>query len=409
MTDTRRSFLTGVAATGLGLSVANTATARETQRYLVTGAEGNVGRRLEREGFVVDAALEDANVFVVTGPAGETDAIRGVSGVQAATVDYVIDYEEPADGATSVESDDVTGQQWDKELIDAFEAHDHATGADTRLAVIDTGIDYAHPDLAPNLNTDLSRMYLDGEVGEDGDDVHLHGTHVAGIAAGSGDNGLYGVAPEAELVSLRIYGPDVSQSNTSDVFRALDYAAEIGADAVNMSIGRGPRPPQDNAHASRDAYRVAQERVIRSVVRRGTSVVVAAGNEDTNLQHGGKFHQWSSLTGTLGVSATTEDDERASFSNYGTNTIDVGAPGANVYSAIPLDYEFEPPYAFLSGTSMASPQVAGLACLVRELEPESNPEQVERAIKRGAELADGDSHPDFGAGRINALQTAESI
>lgn len=411
VSNQRRRFLESIAATGVGLAIASPAAATQQQRYIVAGDESNVADRLEQAGFAVENEIAAANVFVVSGPSDAADDLRDVSGVSGVTPDFA--YEVPATEPESVSEDaDFADEQWDKQLTGAFDAHDVATGEGTQLAILDTGMDYEHPDLAPNLNTDDSRAFVDGEETTDGRDYHYHGTHVGGIAAGAGE-GIVGMAPDAELVSLRTFPKEPPYlASVSDSFLALDYAAELGVDAVNMSIGSSPEPPQTNSEAS-EGFRVSRERVVRSVVRRGTSVVTSAGNAGRNLQQGGWVALWGSLQGTMSVSATDADDQLASFSNYGTGEIDVAAPGVSVLSGIPVEYAeqigFPRPYGLLSGTSMSSPQVTGLVGLVKELRSELNPSQVERAIKDGAELSDGESHPEYGAGRVNALNTVDGL
>jgi subtilisin family serine protease len=408
VSNQRRRFLKSIAAAGTGLVVAGPTTAAEQERYIVTGNGGGVADRLEREGFAVENEIAAANVFVVVGQSDAADDLRAISGVSGVTPDFA--YEVPAAEPESVPEDaDYADEQWDKHLTDAFDAHDVATGDGTQLAILDTGMDYEHPDIAPNLNTDDSRAFVDGEETTDGRDYHYHGTHVGGIAAGAGE-GIVGMAPDAELVSLRTFPKEPPYlASISDSFLALDYAAELGVDAVNMSIGSSPEPPQTNS----EGFRVSRERVVRSVVRRGTSVVTSAGNDATNLQHGGWVALWGSLQGTVSASATDADDQLASFSNYGTGEIDVAAPGVSVLSSIPVDFAeqigFPRPYGLLSGTTMSSPQVTGLVGLVKELDPQLNPSQVERAIKDGAELSDGESHPEYGAGRVNALNTVDGL
>lgn len=289
---------------------------------------------------------------------------------------------------------------------------------------MDTGVDADHPDLTDNVNADLGRSFIDGEVGTDSSPVHPHGTHTAGIAGATGDKGIVGMAPDTELVPLRVFpkeGPLLEKM--SDCLLALSYAAEIDADAVNISLGWSPRPPQEN-QTSRGVRRVLVKRVVQSALKRGTSVIVSAGNSNFDLQHGGYRVMWTSLSNTFAVSATGPDDELSYYSNYGTSDIDVAAPGGGygtyektvsddtewpyptnaVLSTVPGDS-----YAYFQGTSMAAPQVTGLVGLVKELAPNLNSHRVQKAIERNAELSRGKSSPEFGAGRINALETVESL
>lgn len=425
-TTTRRRVLQTIGVAGVGVTYAGTASAADEGRYIVTGRE-DVRNRLDTGDFTVRNEIRDANVYVVSGPARDGETLRHIDGVRAVTPDFSFSVDVPEVSPTDEHSD---ADQWDNDLIQSFDANEYATGDGTRVGILDTGIWYDHPDLAPNLNTDLSRAFIDGEESDDANDVHYHGTHVAGIAGASGDEYVAGVAPETELVSLRIFpaeGPLLA--SVSDTFLALEYAADAGLDVVNMSIGSAPYPPQEHADAAREGFRVARERVLQSVTRRGTTVVVAAGNESTNIQRGNEcrtlededgaeyevcarwFQLWGSLQHSISVSATTAADELADFSNYGTPHIDVGAPGEAVLSTFDPDNEALPgaEYASVSGTSMASPQVAGLAALVAELAPDQQPARDERDIEAGAELVDGDGDPELGAGRINALHTVERL
>lgn len=231
---------------------------------------------------------------------------------------------------------------------------------------------------------------------------------------------------------------EVLVTTLDTILRALDYAAEIGADAANMSLGSViPLPPQARA----EGVHVAYQSVAQYAIRQGTVSVASAGNHSANLQ-GGEFVLPTSVPGTLSVSATGPEDELAYYSNYGTNEIDVGAPGGGyetagktfttdpdeverpwphnaVFSTLPEVGLIPDPYVdttidgeaygWLMGTSMAAPQVTGLVGLVRELTPEMNPNQIEQAIKYGADLVTGQNDPDLGAGRINAMDTVEYV
>ncbi|ADD03672.1 S8 family serine protease [Natrialba magadii ATCC 43099] len=397
---TRRTVLAGTAA-GLGLLTVGTVAADEEQvRYVVTGGSP---QQLEREGFTVVHEISDANVYLILGP--EDADPTSVDGVNSAFEDFTYELD-VADEPTEAPTGELEDEQWDKDLINAFDAHDHATGADTRIGIIDTGVHDGHPDLG-NVDVDASRTFIDWEESDHTGDVQYHGTHVAGIAAATGSEGVTGVAPDAEIVSLRVFpseGPLLA--SVGDTLLALDHAAEQGLDVVNMSIGSAPQPPEEN----QEGYRIARQQVVRSVTQRGTSVVVSAGNDSQNLQQGGWISLWGSIPRASSISATTEADELADFSNYGANEISVGAPGDMILSTFDPDNEALPgtEYASASGTSMSAPQVAGLVGLVRELDPNANVNQVENAIERGA-TGDGRDDPETGAGRIDALETVDLL
>lgn len=377
-----------------------------------------------------------------------------------------------ASGPSPQQSDDSTDDdfyplQWDKQDIttDAAIAHERATGAGTTIAIIDTGVDVDdHPDL-PNVDSTAGRLFRDGSIlsgtgdvefpadvfdlctgtttitDHVADDVYFHGTHVAGIAGASraGTTGIIGTAPDSTIVPLRVFWWDeVSYdcddddeveddaaallTTIGDILLAIDHAANVGVDAMNMSIGTLPIPPQGNAGGIKAVYQT----VIESATRRGSLVAVSAGNSDANLQQGGYFTLPNSVAGAMSISATGPNDKRTFYSNYGTNEIDVGAPGGG-YETLEktLSSETEWPYPenfvlstsdpdsyvgqlyggaeylYAIGTSMAAPQVTGTGALVREWAPQANAKQVEKAIEQGAEDVPGESDADLGAGRVN--------
>ncbi|MFC7230818.1 S8 family serine peptidase [Saliphagus sp. GCM10025308] len=284
---------------------------------------------------------------------------------------------------------------------------------------MDTGVDDTHPDLT--VDTERSVSIIEGQVGDHTGDVGYHGTHVAGTTAANGSVGMLGTAPDATIVSIRVFGTE-GGATFGDILAGMEYAAGVGADAANMSIGTSPIPPAANA----DQYRRVMEPIAQSVTSAGTLLVGSAGNSDANLQQAGLFTLPNSLSGVLSVSATAPNDERAFYSNYGSNEIAVGAPGGGyeteekTVSEDPDEVEWPYPtnlvystvpggYGWAAGTSMAAPQVTGLAGLVRELAPGSNTRRVWDAIAQGAEGTDGRSDPEFGAGRTNALKTVERL
>ena len=468
MKPTRRDILKGIGAVGATLTFTGHASASDGRaQYILTTNGNGVRRRIESAGFEVRQELADGGVLIAFGPESSEADLRGVNGVQRAIRDVRFRLERPAveelAGEDELDAPDHYDIQWDKQVTDSLEANQIATGEGAQIAVIDTGIDYEHPDLTPNLDTDAGRLFREGDVrsgtGEVvvpddyseptelkkaefhvADEQQGHGTHVAGIAAAAGA-GVLGTAPDADLAAYRVFWWDLVEeetddgdvievpanvTTTGDVLAAIDYAAAQGYDAANLSLGTAPLPPEANRESFVRAYR----QVIQSAVQRGTVVCASAGNAETNLQQGGLFSLPNSVQGAVSVSATAPNDELAFYSNFGTNEIDVGAPGggyetqektldpeADVEWPFPLNLVYSTtsprvegaPYGWKAGTSMAAPQVAGTVALVRELDAEMGSRAVEQAIKDGAEGANGRSDPNLGAGRINALNTVESI
>ncbi|WP_256392205.1 S8 family peptidase [Natronoarchaeum rubrum] len=464
MTHTRRTVLRSIGSAGLIASAvgAASATGEGDARYVVTAGGGDAGGRVERAGFDVRHELAGGSVLIVEGPSGDRDALASVNGVRNAARDLRIAFDGPAlEDADETRDEPLYDLQWDKQRTSAAPAHDVATGEGATLAILDTGVDHDHPDLTPNLDADRSRLFRAGEIREGtgavevpvdrddptkgtmtdsrnvADDVDGHGSHVGGIAAAPRNGaGIVGTAPDASLVALRVFyydeienedGETVSAltTTTADILLAIDYAARIGADAANMSLGTETLPPKSRS----EGMHVAYDRVIKSATRRGTLVVASAGNAESDLQRGGQYSLPNSTPGALSVSATGPNDELSFYSNYGTNEIDVGAPGGGyetlekslsmdtewpyptnlVLSTVPPELYDGATHSYFAGTSMAAPQVTGLAGLVRELDPSITAKRVEQAIKHGADGANGRSSPELGAGLIDVANTVERV
>jgi subtilisin family serine protease len=226
--------------------------------------------------------------------------------------------------------------------IDAPEAWDVTTGSsDVVVAVIDSGVDINHPDLQPNIWTnpgetpdngidDDGNGYIDDVNGwdffindNDPRDAHGHGTHVAGTIAAAGDNGIgvSGVSWSAKIMALRFLDA-WGNGTTANAISAIEYASAMGADIINNSWGSSTYSP---SQALKDAIEAS-----------GALVVCAAGNSgwnnDTLIQH---YPSGYSSANIISVAASDQDDNRAAFSNYGPFSVDVAAPGTNIYSAAP--------------------------------------------------------------------------
>jgi subtilisin family serine protease len=469
----RRRFLQGLTATGASLTFAGFASAEGAGQYLAVGGSQ---RRFERAGFRVEQVLAGGSVFVLSGPSDALSDLRGVGGVQAVERNARFTLERPRfeQSMQATDVDPTTLYEtylWDKQVTRSVEANQIATGEGSKVAIVDTGSDYRHPDLAPTLVEDEGRRFKNGSIDEGteedivvgrpapegsdldfdiafveqnvADDVEGHGTHVAGIAAasdtqGASGTGVLGTAPRADFAPFRVFwwietGEDSDPvderweptTTTADILTAIDYAAANDYDAVNLSLGTSPLPPQANSEAFVKAYK----RVIQSAVAEGTVVVASAGNASTDLQRGGVFSLPNSVEGAMSISATAPNDALAFYSNYGTSEIDVGAPGGGyetlektlVEDETAVDWPYPTnlvfsttsprvegsAYGWKAGTSMAAPQVAGLAALVRELDPGANARKVESLVKQGADGSPGRGDPELGAGRINALDTVE--
>ena len=466
MNVSRRSVLRGIGVAGASLAFAGYATAADgdVAQFVVSG-NANVGSRLEDAGYEVRRELADGQVYVVHGPAD--GGLEDVAGVESAAQDVRLELVEPFDRTPTVEEVEppagYEGFLWDKQNIESLAANERATGEGASVAIIDTGIDYAHPELVPNLDEDAGRLFRMGEiqsgVGEVfvpddyfeptelttaefhvADEQHGHGTHVGGIAAAAGGGQVIGTAPDADLVALRVFWwtlaeddgelVPVNVTTTGDILAAIDHAAAQGYDVANLSLGTAPIHPGELDGGELRDLKVPYHQVIQHAVQQDTVVTASAGNSETDLG-GGLFSLPNSVAGATSVSATGPNDELSFYSDYGTSEVDVGAPGGgyetlektNIEDPDVVDWPFPlnlvfsttsarvegGAYGWKAGTSMAAPQVAGLVALVRELDPDANPNQVESAIKHGAEGANGRSDEHLGAGRINARNTVERL
>ncbi|WP_217641989.1 S8 family peptidase [Halostagnicola kamekurae] len=319
-------------------------------------------------------------------------------------------------------------EQWSMEHIRAFDAHDIVTGKGTTIAVIDTGVDHTHPDLKSQLDRDRSRLFRNGTIAAGVDtinlstklesverfvatDVNWHGSHVAGIAtAPRNESGIVGVAPDAKLVSLRPFFLEKANDyrlsgNSVDLLIAIDYAAKIGVDVANISLvvtGRNP------GSVARRRMFAAFNRVIQYAIEQGTTVVTAMGNQGLNMNEYPGYVLPASNPGTISVAAVDETDTRRDDSNFGDSTTTVAAPGEQILSTVPEELSPQR-YSYTSQTSVAAPHVAGLACLVRELNPDIHPRKITQAIQKGAVPLTGDGTTGLGAGRIDARTTIDYL
>jgi hypothetical protein len=278
-------------------------------------------------------------------------------------------------------NDPYYGSQWALEKVGAPQAWARSRGRGVLVAVLDTGVDLDHPDLASKVRDDIDWDFVDGDgVAED---AHGHGTHVAGIVAAATDNsvGVAGMGWEATILPIRVVGP--AGADSLALAQAISYTVAHGADVINLSLGSQTVCPQ----VVQDAVDYAHSH--------GVVLIAAAGNDGTDAP---SFP--ANCYYVLGVAATGPDDARAGFSNYGTH-VTVAAPGSNIYSTA-LDGGYE----YRNGTSMATPYVAGLAALVRARYPDYTATEVVSAILDNAvDLGAAGWDPYYGCGRIDAART----
>ncbi len=375
---------------------------------------------------------------------GEAKPVPDLSGVyklrldpgadlQAVAEEYskspLVEYAEPNHIYRTMATPDDTSfsDQWAHTLMDSQSAWDIETGdPGIVIAIIDTGVDWDHPDLAGNIwnNTDEDcneSTDLDGngyygdcrgydfvdDTGGQGcidDDCDVedndpmddmgHGTHCSGIAAAVTDNaaGVAGVCWGCKIMAVRagFKHPSGGALRDDDIAQALEYAANNSADVISMSFG-GP-----NASVVKDAVDYAYSK--------GVVLVAASGNINTDSESSAYPAAYGNV---IAVSATTNSDSKSSYSNYGY-WVDVSAPGGEpTYqpSSAVLSTMVDDTYASWAGTSMACPHVAGLAGLILSKNPSFTQSEVRKIITSATDPISTDKY--MGSGRIDMLRALQ--
>jgi subtilisin len=257
-------------------------------------------------------------------------------------------------------------------------------GAGVKVAVIDTGIDLTHPDLQANILRGYNAINPLASANDD----NGHGTHVAGIIAGI-DNaiGVLGVAPKASLFAVKVLNKKGS-GFYSDIIEGIEWSMSNGAQVINMSLG-----------GSVDSQSLHD--VIIQANRQGIVIVAAAGNSgpgDNTVDYPGKYSE------VIAVSATGSSNAIASFSSRGAE-VELAAPGVGIFSTYKGGT-----YGTLSGTSMATPHVAGAVALVIASGRASSPDAVRTLLRQTADDL-GSSGKDnlYGYGLLDAEQAATGV
>jgi lantibiotic leader peptide-processing serine protease len=416
----------------------------------VTAIGGSIAISLPQIGVAIAMSADSDFAAKAASITGLRSAIRDATialdpsaGVSAIAVGKT-----PASG----DDDSLFDMQWALDAIDVPEAWAQGfRGAGARVAVLDTGIDIDHPDLAPNLDVALSTSFVPG-VGLQAPPgppsftapAH-HGTLVAGIIAAA-DNGVgtIGVAPEAEIVAIRVCSDD-GRCAFSAILAGLVYAASIEADVVNVSLGalgsrRGFVDADGNTLTASDVAELllAFTRAFQLTHSRGSTNVVSAGNSGRDLDGDADgVHFLSQLPHTIGVAATaprgwaldptTTLDTPTRYTNYGQSAIDLAAPGGD----LDFDAFFTQPWTFCSvvvtlpcflfdlvvgptvdgwslnfGTSMSAPHVSGVAALVIGANGgRMHPAAVDAVLRASADDLGKPGVDDYyGHGRVNAAK-----
>ena len=289
------------------------------------------------------------------------------------------------------------------------------------VGVLDSGILYTHPDLAPSMWRNPFETAADGIDNDgngfvddvfgadfwanDGDpiDESGHGTHVAGTIAAAAGNGISGVAPHAKLMALRI--SDESNLTLSGAVRALDYAIAMRRRGVNLRVINGSWSGGTPSNALRDALEAAGNE--------GILYVCSAGNNGADNDEDASFPSNYRLPSVVSVAATDQHDVRTPWSNVGRTTVHLAAPGALVVSTVSTDpsWSLSHPtgYRRASGTSMSAPHVAGVAALAWAARPGATVAQVKQALLDGADPLPTLAGRTISGGRLNAFGTLRHL
>jgi len=280
---------------------------------------------------------------------------------------------------------------------DAVDVSTSIAGASVKVAVLDTGIDYTHPDLAPIYAGGIDIINNDDDPLDD----HYHGTHVSGTIAAADDEpnaldgSLIGVAPKVALYAVKVL--DSRGSGTSDsVAAGIDWAAANGMDIASLSLGSSS-PSSIIETAGQNAYAA------------GVLLVAASGNDGSSVGYPAAYPEF------IAVGATDSSDNIASFSNYGPE-LEISAPGVDILSTTPTylsgrgPFNPGPNYDTLSGTSMATPHVSGVAALVKSADLSLTNVEIRDILTSTAEdLGDAGWDSYYGYGLVDAEAAVNAV
>jgi len=413
----------------------------------IVKANGKISRKLSEIGLLV----------VESDETGFIEKAKKIKGVKAVLPDIKLQWIDPEIKAIQFEGDNIGEnevwyhRQWGLRAIDAPGAWDKGyTGEGVRVFILDSGIDAENYDLAPNVVPYLSASFVPGEDWDVDGDKFNHGCHVAGIVAAADgpsysppneaiDWGVIGVAPHAKLVAVKVLSEYTGSGAFSWVIEGIIYAANNGADVINMSLGALlPRSGfydelPDGTIEWVGANEVSElinaiQKAVTYAYQMGATTIVSAGNEALDANHTGNWVVLPAcLNHLLAVSATapygiyydadTNPDIPASYTNFGQSLIDLAAPGGDFdfpgdnwwYDMVLSTGSGNVHFWWAAGTSMAAPHVSGVAALIIDrYDGDITPAQVMTLLKNSADdLGKPGKDAWFGHGRVNAAIAVE--
>ncbi|GJM17579.1 MAG: hypothetical protein DHS20C13_29060 [Thermodesulfobacteriota bacterium] len=288
---------------------------------------------------------------------------------------------------TAIPDDYGYDTQWYLDKIHANAAFEITNNSsNVKVAIVDDAVLTTHPDLQENIiaQRDVTNNTNNANPPSD---LFDHGTHVAGIACASTNNnlGIAAIGDNAKIIAVKVANGDTFSDGSLKLthsYEGIVWAVDNGADIINCSWGGG-------------SFGLTQQAILDYAESNEVIVIAAAGNDDTDEKH-----YPAAYSTVVAVAATDFGDQKATFSNFGS-WVDISAPGVSIYSTVIFDSE----YAYSSGTSMASPLVAGLCALIKSKNPNFSSSQIKNHLFSTAENIEG-LNPDYqnqlGAGRINA-------
>ncbi len=338
------------------------------------------------------------------------DALKARDDVVYAEPNYLLREE-------NTPNDPLFNQLYGMNLIGAPQAWDITQGSrNIVVAVIDEGIDIAHPDLQANIWTNPSPGSISGFAG----DLHgydfignsgtipaeTHATHVAGTIGAEANNGqgVAGVNWRTSIMSLRFISQATNSGTEADSIRAYNYVKQM-RDLWNSSAhAKGADIRAVNASYGGGGYSQASADAINAMGQSGILFVAAAGNDAVNSDVQHHYPSGYSLANVISVAATTSSDTLASFSNFGAQTVMLGAPGSGILSTTPGNN-----YATLSGTSMATPHVTGAAALLCAQNPNLNVSQLRALLSFNGDLVPALQGKTLTGRRLNVFKSLQAL
>ena len=352
----------------------STTSSRANTTFSVTDSPAEVDiYKVEK---IIAVYLEDENPEAVFEAIEILEAIPGVAYAEPNRIIY----------GEAAPNDQYYSSLWGMMKIEAPLAWDRFTGSnDVVVAVLDSGIDYTHPDLAANMwiNPNPTNAHIHGKsfvyYTADPKDDHNHGTHVSGIIGAVGNNniGVGGVNHNVKLAALKVLNSS-NAGYTSDMVNGITYATQMNFPIINASL---INYPYDYSN-------------LTAISHYNGLFIVAAGNSGANNNSNPNYPSSYGLSNIISVGATDSSDYNVY--NYGNTSVHLGAPGYNVYSTLRNGQ-----YGYMSGTSMATPHVAGAAALLMGYRPDLTPLQVKEIILASVDKPSSLANMYTTGGRLN--------